>query len=103
MPTADLTAAGAPLAAALALGPSALRWAPFDVPGTAGPRATRVPSTSTAAPVVVVRPLPAAAPARRDGRIERRGGQDVVSAPEETSEQRRARFERDALPFLDQL
>jgi RNA polymerase sigma-70 factor (ECF subfamily) len=31
------------------------------------------------------------------------GGQKVVRAVEETTEQRAARFERDALPFLDQL
>ena len=114
MPTADLTTAGATFAAAGRQDPSAPRWVPFPlsgptgaappwpVPGTAAPHSLRVPSTSTAAPVVVVRPLPVA-PASRGGRIERRGGEDVVSAPEETSEQRRARFERDALPFLDQL
>jgi len=106
MPTADLTAAGAPLAAAGWHSLSAPRWVPFPaaaaVPGTAGLEPTRVPSDSTAAPVVVVRPLPVA-PVTRGERIERRGGQDVVSAAEETSEQRRARFERDALPFLDQL
>jgi RNA polymerase sigma-70 factor, ECF subfamily len=93
-------------------GPVPARWAPFPVAaassGAAGPRPLPVASGSTAAPVVVVRPLPVLdgdprgrpeAPARPDGR----GGRDVVSAPEETSEQRRARFERDALPFLDQL
>ena len=56
---------------------------------------------STAAPVVVVRPLPASTgPA---GRPEARAGTGRREAPEETSEQRSARFERDALPFLDQL
>ena len=65
------------------------RWAPFDATGPAGPVVVRVPSVSPAMAVTVVR-------------IEPRGGQHSVSA-EETSEQRSARFERDALPFLDQL
>jgi RNA polymerase sigma-70 factor (ECF subfamily) len=98
--------------AAVPEGPASLgaRWAPFLAlapvvasAGTAGRCAFRVPSDSTAAPVVVVRPLPAVATGDQPGRPEARGGRDVVSAPEETSEQRRARFERDALPFLDQL
>jgi RNA polymerase sigma-70 factor (ECF subfamily) len=71
--------------------------------GTAGRGPVRVPSDTTAVPVVVVRPLPAVATGHQPGGPESRGGRDVVSAPEETSEQRRARFERDALPFLDQL
>ena len=94
------------------------RWAPFPPPSspaaglpapawTAGPGPVRVPSDTTAAPVVVVRPLPAVADGDghgdRAGRHQSREGRDVVSAPEETSEQRSARFERDALPFLDQL
>ena len=87
-------------------GPPDARWAPFPAPsaaaGTAGPGPLPVASGSTAAPVVVVRPLPAI-DGDRVGRPEARGGRDVVSAPEETSEQRSARFERDALPFLDQL
>ena len=105
---ADHRRGGAPASAAA--GPVDARWAPFPVAaaGTAGPGPLPVASTSTAAPVVVVRPLPVLdgdqggrpeAPARPDVR----GGRHVVSAPEETSEQRRARFERDALPFLDQL
>ncbi len=87
------------------------RWAPFPVPsptvtasaGPAGRGPFRVPSDRTAAPVVVVRPVPAVSTGDPRGRPEQRGGRDVVSAPEETSGQRRARFERDALPFLDQL
>jgi len=77
--------------------------------GTAGPVPFRVRSQRTAVPVVVVRPLPAVPTGDQPGRPEApgrpdvRGGRDVVSAPEETSEQRTARFERDALPFLDQL
>jgi RNA polymerase sigma-70 factor (ECF subfamily) len=67
-----------------------LGWAAFAATGPAGRADLRVPSVSTAASVKVVR-------------IEPRGGQHAVSAPEETSEQRSARFERDALPFLDQL
>ena len=88
--------------------PRPARWAPWDVTGTAGPAALRVVSDPTAAPVVVVRPVSTASrvqPAAPigSGPSEQRGGQLVVSAPEETSEQRSARFERDALPFLDQL
>jgi RNA polymerase sigma-70 factor (ECF subfamily) len=91
-------------------GPLDAPWAPFPVLSprltgwarTAGRGEVRVPS-NTAAPVVVVRPLPAVPTGDQPGRPGARGGRDVVSAPEETSEQRRARFERDALPFLDQL
>jgi len=86
------------------------RAGPWPAPGALGPAggpAFRVPSDPTAAPVVVVRPLSAAGrrPLQRTAPdlFGRGGGQDVVSTPEETSEQRRARFERDALPFLDQL
>ena len=87
---------------------SGARWAPWYVPGTARPDDSRVVSDTTAAPVVVVRPVSPAVRARSTGptapgRTDQRGGQLVVSAPEETSEQRSARFERDALPFLDQL
>jgi len=100
---ADLRGSAAPSAVPGHLPP---RWAPFPLTtassGTAGPRPLPVASTSTAAPVVVVRPLPVLDGDSR-GRPEARGGRHVVSAPEETSEQRRARFERDALPFLDQL
>ena len=94
MPTASPTSA------------SSSRWGPWQpagqpdqLPAASLPSAPRVPSSSAApapVPVVVVRPLPATA-------REREEVQDVVTAPEETSEQRRARFERDALPFLDQL
>ena len=98
--------AGGPAAVLPAAGSLDARWAPFPVSaaaaGTAGPWPLPVASSSTAAPVVVVRPLPAL-DGDSPGRPELRGGRDVVSAPEETSEQRRARFERDALPFLDQL
>jgi RNA polymerase sigma-70 factor (ECF subfamily) len=83
-------------------------WAPWDATGTAALSPLRVVSEVTAAPVVRVRPLSTASRVRSAGptgpdRSEQRGGHHVVSAPEETSEQRRARFERDALPFLDQL
>ena len=62
---------------------------------TISPAACRVPSTTADEPVVVVvRPVPAAT-------TRPRGGAAVSEA--ETSEQRRTRFERDALPFLDQL
>ena len=54
--------------------------------GLSGP--SRVPS----APKVVVRPVAV-----------RTGAREVAGVADETSEQRRARFERDALPFLDQL
>ena len=93
MPTADLVS-------------TPHRAGPWPAPGALGPAggpAFRVPSDRTAVPVVVVRPLPVVAPGDQPGRPDARGGRDVVSAPEETSEQRRARFERDALPFLDQL
>ena len=84
------------------------RWVPWDATATMRPVGLRVSSDVTAAPVVRVRPLSTASPVRPaepsgPGRSEQGGGQIVVSAPEETSEQRRARFERDALPFLDQL
>ena len=115
LPSAALPSAGGAGSAPPPRGPVDARWAPFPVPppgvtspvsaspGTAGPGAFRVPSDRTAAPVVVVRPLPDVPTGQMPGRPEARGGRDVVSAPEETSEQRRARFERDALPFLDQL
>ena len=111
MLTADHRQVGARGTAAAAAHPLDARWAPFLpassvaplVSGTAGRGPVRVPSDSTAAPVVLVRPLPAVATGDQPGRPEARGGRDVVSAPEETSEQRSARFERDALPFLDQL
>ena len=54
-----------------------------------------LPVPVASAPVVVVRPV-----------AEHRSGQEVGQVAEEqveTTEQRRARFERDALPFLDQL
>ncbi len=84
MPTASRT--GAP-------------WVPWDPTGTAGTPGVRVPSAigagASTAPVVVVRPLPTTSTARK--------GVHGMTSPDETSEQRRARFERDALPFLDQL
>ena len=46
-----------------------------------------------------MRPLPGPA----IGSNPRHDGSDGSTVPEETLEQRRARFERDALPFLDQL
>jgi RNA polymerase sigma-70 factor (ECF subfamily) len=54
-----------------------------------------VGSSSARPPVVVVRPVATTA------RDEREGVSTVEAV--ETSEQRRSRFERDALPFLDQL
>ena len=104
MLTADHRQVGARGTASAAAHPLDARWAPYATPvGTADPRPRRVPSDRTAVPVVVVRPLPVVAPGDQPGRPDARGGRDVVSAPEETSEQRSARFERDALPFLDQL
>ena len=64
---------------------------PLAAPGPADSLSARVPSV----PKVVVRPVRIAATGR--------GGAEVGAVSEETSEQRRARFERDALPFLDQL
>jgi RNA polymerase sigma-70 factor (ECF subfamily) len=61
-----------------------VRWAPWEPPGQAWPGAARVGS----APVGF-------RPETRDE------GVDTVET--ETSEQRTARFERDALPYLDQL
>ena len=61
-------------------------------PGPADSLSARVPSQ----PKVVVRPVAAATTGRE-------AGAEVSAVSEETSEQRRARFERDALPFLDQL
>ncbi len=86
--------AAASAAASSAAG-AAQSWTPWPVPVAAlggpadgPPGGIRVPS----APTVVVRPVAA----RTDAR-------EVAGVAEETSEQRRARFERDALPFLDQL
>ena len=64
---------------------------PLAAPGPADSLSARVPSV----PKVVVRPVRIGATGR--------GGAEVGAVSEETSEQRRARFERDALPFLDQL
>ena len=110
MRTAEHLPAGGPRTADRCAGP---RWAPWtltraDRPDAARPTGRRVVSDLTAAPVVLVRPLSTSLTLRsaeptRPQRSEQRGGQHLVSAPEETSEQRRARFERDALPFLDQL
>jgi RNA polymerase sigma-70 factor, ECF subfamily len=63
------------------------RLAPFAAPGEADLLDARVPSDVK----VVVRPVRA------------RAGEEVGAVADETTEQRRARFERDALPFLDQL
>ena len=107
MPTADLFGARGPRAAAPALDPPTPSWAAWPTSGTAAATPVRVSSAPTAAPVVD-RPVPGAPGARSTepkvpGHRRPGGGRDVVSAPEETSEQRSARFERDALPFLDQL
>jgi RNA polymerase sigma-70 factor (ECF subfamily) len=65
-----------------------MQLVPLPPPGPADLLAVRVPSGAQ----VVVRP------------VRTRGAQKAVGAvADETSEQRRARFERDALPFLDQL
>jgi len=77
-------------------------------PGGAGSvdlAAWRVGSTPEDMPVMVVRPVaPAAAQRAEDPARGREEVSTVVSEPSrETSEQRRSRFERDALPFLDQL
>ena len=79
-------------------GPTA-QWVPFPLPtpplGSAPDGVARVDSAA-AGPVVVVRPVA--------DRPEREGVSTVSTEPsQETSEQRSARFERDALPFLDQL
>ena len=50
-----------------------------------------------------IRPLGAAALLSTSGRRRRRPGGERSTVAEETVEARRARFERDALPFLDQL
>ena len=68
------------------------RLVPLPAPGAADLLAVRVPS----GPQVVVRPV-----RTRSGRT--KAGEEVGAVADETSEQRRARFERDALPFLDQL
>ena len=77
------------------------RWGAFEAaPGPAGLAVPRVVSTSPDQPVVVVRPLPEPDRSTRAQGV----GTDVAGIDEnETSEQRTARFERDALPFLDQL
>jgi RNA polymerase sigma-70 factor (ECF subfamily) len=49
-----------------------------------------------------IRPLPSSA-IRSDEQYDERGSAVAEQAAEETVEQRRARFERDALPFVDQL
>ncbi len=64
------------------------RLVPLAAPGDADLFAARVPSDAT----VVVRPVRA-----------RAEQEEVGAVADETTEQRRARFERDALPFLDQL
>jgi RNA polymerase sigma-70 factor (ECF subfamily) len=66
----------------------AARLVPLPAPGPAELLAPRVSSGVE----VVVRPVRA-----------RGAGEEVGAVADETSEQRRARFERDALPFLDQL
>ena len=86
-------------------------WVPFPLdPQLLGPApsgAVRVESEVAGPPVVVVRParaVGAAAPAAAASRGDREGVSTVPAEPsQETSEQRRSRFERDALPFLDQL
>ncbi|MCW2614648.1 MAG: polymerase, sigma-24 subunit, subfamily [Frankiales bacterium] len=83
-------------------GPGPTRWAAWDpITAPAADTRSRVPSASPDQPVVVVRPV-----LGRDPRVSRGGevGTGVAGIDEnETSEQRTARFERDALPFLDQL
>ena len=77
------------------------RWGAFEAtPGPAGLSVRRVVSTSPDQPVVVVRPL-----AEPDRSTRAEGVSRGVAGIDEneTSEQRTARFERDALPFLDQL
>jgi RNA polymerase sigma-70 factor (ECF subfamily) len=69
---------------------TAVPLGPLAAPGPAGLLAARVPSQAK----VVVRPVRSSRPGE---------GAEVGEVSEETSEQRRARFERDALPFLDQL
>jgi len=71
------------------------RLVPLIAPGDEDLLAVRVPSETTAEVKVVVRPVRARAAVD--------SGRGVGAVAEETSEQRRARFERDALPFLDQL
>ena len=77
-----------------ATGPSVTpRWAPWPSPVDAPSGRTRVSSAPSDGAVVRVRPLMA------------KSAEEVMSTMSdvETSEQRRSRFERDALPFLDQL
>jgi RNA polymerase sigma-70 factor (ECF subfamily) len=68
--------------------PTGPPWSPLPT-GAEPLTARRVPSDAK----VTVRPVRAVA----------RTGEEVARMADETSEQRRARFERDALPFLDQL
>ena len=79
--------------------PDRMRWAAWDA-HTARGHAFGVRSAPRSARVVVrpVGPAASGGPASGDGvrTVE-------AESSRETSEQRRARFERDALPFLDQL
>jgi RNA polymerase sigma-70 factor, ECF subfamily len=80
-----------------------VRWVPWTPPPTVPRTLSRVESGAAAPPVVVLRPVLAAS-AVFLGRGEREGVSTVSAEPtQETSEQRKSRFERDALPFLDQL
>ena len=63
---------------------------------------TRVSLAPADEPVVLVKPVTTGALARTGARTNALGLSAAV-AQDETSEQRRSRFERDALPFLDQL
>lgn len=95
------------------------RWAPWSAvapvsaapvrPGTSpgltsdgSSLATRVPLETADEPVVLVKPVTTGVVTRTGARTNARGSSAAV-AQDETSEQRRSRFERDALPFLDQL
>ena len=80
-----------------ATGPSVTpRWTPWETDANARPSDIRVSSAVPDGPVITVKPV--VADRRAQGEEVRSTMSDV-----ETSEQRRSRFERDALPFLDQL
>ncbi len=84
------------------------RYATFEPAagfGRADSSPPRVASPTPDQPVVVVRPVDVPRTPTRQGRsASGEAGTQVAGLDEnETSEQRTARFERDALPFLDQL
>jgi RNA polymerase sigma-70 factor, ECF subfamily len=87
-----------------ALPPAGAAGVPIDGFGVSSwlPAAT-TPPVGPVVPPVALRPLPGVGSVSR-GRAESETGRaQEVRAVEETLEQRDARFERDALPFLDQL